>query len=107
MYSRTLLPALNNTPVFVPDGEGRYIVTVELDDYALNDMDRRQRIDTWTTEHWTTINYYLLNSRNISLGHLLFRIPKEQHQEMFGDRDAVAKIELLEKRNAVISMTRV
>jgi hypothetical protein len=102
-----LTPALNENPDFVPHGEGKYLVSIELDNYALEDMDKYRRIDTWTTDHWDTINYYLLNSQNIGLGHLLFRIPKDRYGELFGDEDAEAKLESLEGCTAIISMARV
>lgn len=82
--------------------DNAYRVDVELGDHVVNDMDRHRRVDTWTKDHWDTINYYLLNSRNVGLGHLLFTVPKDIHQKLFGEGEPDATVESIAGRTAVI-----
>lgn len=64
---------------------GTYLITVYLDQYALDDMHKEKRIHMWTADHWDSINYYMMNSKSIGLGHKLFEIPKAEHNKIFGN----------------------
>jgi hypothetical protein len=68
-----------------PQSNGTYLITVWLDHYALYDMHKEKRIHIWTADHWTTINYYMMNGKGIGLGHKLFEIPKTEHYKIFGN----------------------
>jgi len=68
-------------------GAGLFDVTVWLPHDALHDMDKRQRVEPWTTAHWDSVNYYLRNSRGIGLGHKVVAVPKNLHATWFEDRE--------------------
>lgn len=97
---------LDPDPVFQLQADGSYITTVLLERDALEDADKNLSIDSWTTEHWSTVNYYLVNRQHIGLGHRLFGVPKEQHKQMFGTDDADVTIESIKHRMAAIRLKR-
>lgn len=86
-------------------GNGKYLVKVWLGEGVLGRMDARKRIHTWTTDAWDTINYYVLNSQGIGLGHKLFSVPKAEHVRLFGNAATTANFESLVGRNATIEVT--
>lgn len=69
---------------FIEKGEDRYHLSVWLPEYSDRDLDNRRDVMDWTTDRWTTINYYLSNRQGIGLGFFAFAIPKEQHRALFG-----------------------
>jgi hypothetical protein len=71
---------------FIEKGEGRFHLSVLLPEYSDRDLDNRHDVMNWTTDHWTTINYYLSNRKGIGLGFFAFAIPKERHRALFGDQ---------------------
>lgn len=97
---------LDPEPVFQLQADGSYTTTVVLDRDALEDADQHLRVGSWTTEHWSRVNYYLLNRQHIGLGHRLFGIPKEQHEQMFGTGEADVTIEAIRHRVAAIRLKR-
>ena len=91
-------------PVFHRQEDGGYLVTVRLGHGVLDDMHKRRQMLSWSTENWSTINYYGYNRQGIGLGHKLFAIPKELHQAMFGDAEPDAQVEAIEGRMATVSL---
>ena len=85
-------------------GDGRYLAEVRLAHGTLKTMDKHRRVMSWTTDHWNTINYYLLNRQNTGLGHKLFEIPKDAHAEMFGKNEPEATIESIVGRIALVAL---
>lgn len=86
--------------VFHKRPDGGYEVHVRLSKGVIEDMD--DSVHNWTTDHWDTINYYVPNKVGIGLGHKLFGVPKDAHQEYFGDYDPDARILSIDGRFAVI-----
>ena len=74
----------NTSTVLQLQSNGSYFIEVWLDHYVLGDMHKKQQIQIWTTAHWNTVNYYMMNSRGAGLGHKLFSIPKGEHYKVFG-----------------------
>jgi hypothetical protein len=71
---------------FIEKGLGRYHLSVWLPEYSDHELDSRRDVMNWTTDHWTTIKYYLSNRKGIGLGFFAFAIPKERHRALFGDQ---------------------
>lgn len=71
--------------VLQKQSNGSYFIEAWLDHYVLGDMHEKKRIHMWTADHWDTINYYMMNSKGIGLGHKLFEIPKTEHYKIFGN----------------------
>jgi hypothetical protein len=65
----------------------------------------RDGVDSWTTDHWDTVNYYVSNKAGLGIGHKLFGIPKPEHRELFGEFEPEADIMSIEGRFAVIELT--
>jgi len=91
-------------PVFHRQEDGRFVTTVRLGHGILDDMHKHRRMGSWTTENWSTINYYLDNRKGIGLGYKLFGIPKEMHRGMFGEAEPDAQVEFIEGRMATVSL---
>lgn len=92
-------------PVFRRQEDGSYLVMVRLGQGVLGDMHKRLRMGSWTTDHWSTINYYVDNPQGIGLGHKLFEVPKTTHQQMFGEAEPDAEIVSIVGRTATVSLT--
>lgn len=84
--------------------DGRHLVEVWLDEGVLGHMHKRKTIHSWTTDNWDTVNYYVLNSQGIGLGHKLFSIPKREHARLFGRSKPTARFYSLSGRTAVIEL---
>jgi hypothetical protein len=67
-------------------------------------MDARKKIHTWTTDGWDTINYYVLNSQGIGLGHKLFSVSKADHARLFGNVAPTANFKSIVGRSAIIEV---
>ena len=94
------------TPSLQARGVGLFEVTVWLPHAALHDMDQQQRVKSWTTEHWDTVNYYLRNTRGIGLGHKVVSVPKKIHAKLFGDREPQVSVLAIEGRNLTLLFKR-
>lgn len=85
-------------------GDGKYLVRVWLGEGVLDNMHKRKKVHAWTTEGWDTINYYVLNSQGIGLGHKLFSVPKADHFRLFGSVAPIVSFKSITGRNAVIEV---
>ncbi len=83
----TLPVRKNGDTDFIKQDDGAFLISAFLPNLTSECLDKDFRVQSWTTDHWTTINYYLLNRQGIGLGFGAFRIPKERHQMMFGDQE--------------------
>jgi len=93
-------------PVLFRQADGSYTASIFLGPRVIDDMDRRLRVMSWTTAHWSTVNYYLANSHNAGLGHKLFSVPKDAHCRMFGeDGEPDAAIQSIDGRHARVCLT--
>ena len=94
-------------PCYLQDeGDGRFLVEVWLAKDVLPNLHKSRSIDSWTTEHWTTINYYAAHTKNCGIGHKLFSIPKDTHSELFGADPPAVRFVALEGRRAVVELKR-
>jgi hypothetical protein len=91
-------------PFFHRQEDGRFVTTIRLGHGVLDDMDKRRQMLSWTTENWSTINYYVYNRKRIGLGNKLFGIPKDLHLTMFGEAKPDAQVESIEGRMATVSL---
>lgn len=83
---------------------GSYVATVWLGPEALGNLHKRLQTTSWTTDHWTTINYYIENRQACGLGHRVLSIPKDEHFLMFGDEEPEVFVERIEGRYATVVM---
>jgi hypothetical protein len=81
-----------------PDGEGQYRFKCWLPHDAVGALHPKGRTKGWTTDQWTTINYYLANTRGIGLGFKVLSIPKQEHAAVFGPAPVNAVLESIEGR---------
>lgn len=88
----------------VRQGDRRYLIKVWLEAGVLENMHKSKSIDTWTTDHWDTIDYYVSHTKNCGLGHKLFSIPKSEHHLLFDHTSPIASFYSLSCRNAVIEL---
>jgi HIRAN domain-containing protein len=85
-------------------GDGTYLVRVWLGESVLGNMHKSKKIHAWTTEGWDVINYYVLNSQGIGLGHKLFSVPKADHLQLFRNIPPIVSFRSVTGRNAVIEV---
>ncbi len=85
-------------------GNGQYLVRVWVGEGVLGHMHKRKTIHSWTADNWDTVNYYVLNSQGIGLGHKIFSVPKTEHFRLFGKSNPTASFHSLNGRNAVINL---
>lgn len=71
-------------PIFYWRDPGWCLVETRMPFHARTDHDSRS-VEYWTTEEWSTVNFYLPNSRGIGLGHKLFGIDKVEIRTKFGE----------------------
>lgn len=50
-------------------------------------------VETWTTDRWDLVNFYVLNRQRIGLGFKLLGVPKPQYLEQFGGRELDMSLE--------------
>ncbi|MHB1953665.1 MAG: HIRAN domain-containing protein [Sulfobacillus sp.] len=81
-----------------------YLVHVWLGEGVLGYMHKHKKIHSWTTDDWDSVNYYVLNSRGIGLGHKLFSVPKDVHQRYFGSSTPTVEFKSINGRNATIEV---
>lgn len=84
--------------------DGTYLVHVWLGEGVLGHMHKHKKIHAWTTDDWDSINYYVLNSQGIGLGHKLFSISKGTHQRLFGSSIPTVHFKDISGRNATIEI---
>ena len=88
---------------FVKQADGSYLITVQISPYALSDADLRHGLMSWTTDHWSTINYYIQNSQHIGLGNKVLGVSKDLHKELFGDKEPFVELLSVHGSQAVLS----
>lgn len=98
------VPDRRDTCLLEYQGDGRYQIDVWLEDGVLENMHKNRVIDTWTTEHWDTINYYVAHTKNCGIGHKLFSVPKKEHYHLFGNALPAAHFLSISGRRAVIEL---
>ncbi|MDM0109926.1 hypothetical protein QTH97_33800 [Variovorax sp. J22R24] len=87
-------------------GVGLYEATAWLPQDALGNMHKQQAVESWTTDDWDRINYYVLNKQNIGLGHKLVAVPKDMHAQLFGENEPVVTVLAIEGRRVALLFKR-
>jgi hypothetical protein len=82
----------------------RYLVHVWLGEGVLDHMHKHKKIHAWTTDDWDSVNYYVLNSKGIGLGHKLFSVSKDIHYQLFGSSAPAVNFKNISGRNATIEV---
>lgn len=74
-----------------PQADGSFAAPVWLGDVALADLDKHLSVDTWTTNEWSKVNFYVGNRQGIGLGHKVYEMQKAKFESIFpnGIQEAV------------------
>jgi hypothetical protein len=93
-------------PEFVRDADGAWRFKVWIPHGAPEDLHRERRAHGWTTESWSTVNYYLMNASGIGLGHKVLSVPKGKHTKALGAEPVKVRVEDITRRWATIVLER-
>ncbi|TWT22240.1 hypothetical protein FQY83_04190 [Luteimonas marina] len=85
-------------------GGGRYVIRVFLPAGLLDDMDKNGTINSWSREGSDKVSYYAQNRVGLGSGYWLFAIPRKNHEELFGEKQASASFRSISGRQAVIEL---
>lgn len=96
----------DSSPEFRLQADGSYWVSVFASQAALRDLDSKHGLQSWTADHWTSVNYYVPNAQNIGLGSRLFSVEKQAHQTMFPDDDADTRVVSVNARVVTVALKR-
>ena len=84
--------------------DGRYVLSAPIEAYVLADLKEGQFLDPWTTENWSTINWYAPNRQGIGLGHRLLSIDKAVYARVFGQVEPDAVVESIDGCTVAVSL---
>lgn len=85
-------------PEFKKDADGLYRFKCWIPHDAVGHLHRKQRTKGWTTDSWTTVNYYLSNAQGIGLGFKVLSVPKAKHAKVFSEEPVTAVVEEIKRR---------
>lgn len=85
-------------PEFKKDADGLYRFKCWIPHDAVGHLHPKQRTKGWTTDSWTTVNYYLSNAQNIGLGFKVLSVPKAKHAKALGEEPVIAVVEEIKRR---------
>lgn len=85
-------------PQFKKDTDGAYRFKCWIPHDAVGHLHSKLRTKGWTTDSWTTVNYYLSNAQNIGLGFKVLSVPKSKHTKAFGEEPVTAVVEEIKRR---------
>jgi len=85
-------------PEFKKDAKGDYRFKCWLPHDAIGGLHPKLLAKGWTTDSWTTVNYYLSNAKNIGLGFKVLSVPKDKHAKVFGEEPVNVVIEEIQRR---------
>ncbi|HFK2883156.1 HIRAN domain-containing protein [Stenotrophomonas maltophilia] len=85
-------------PEFKKDTDGAYRFKCWIPHDAVGHLHPKQRTKGWTTDSWTTVNYYLSNAQSIGLGFKVLSVPKSMHARVFGEEPVTAVVEEIKRR---------
>jgi hypothetical protein len=74
---------LDPRPPLIPQPDGSLLTTVWVGEVDRGDLHDRLYVDTWTTDSWQTVNFYVANRQQIGLGHKVFELDKNEFQRLF------------------------
>lgn len=79
---------------------GTYTATVLMPLVHRDELHKNLDVTDWTTDHWDTINWYVMNRQGIGIGFKIYAMSKTEYSEKFGTRTVDASLELGEGRFA-------
>lgn len=82
--------------------DGSYVAVVRLGSETIGNLHKQLRTGSWTTDDWTTVNYYIDNKQGIGLGHRILSVPKDENFAMFGEVEPDVVVESIEGRYATV-----
>lgn len=85
-YARPSFPTVLRLDPFQPlsaQADGSFTAPVWLGDIDLADLDKHLSVDTWTTNEWSKVNFYVGNRQGIGLGHKVYEMHKTKFETMF------------------------
>ncbi len=85
-------------PAFQKDADGAYRFKCWIPHDAVGNLHPKRRTKGWTTDSWTTVNYYLSNAQNLGLGFKVLSIAKAKHAKVFGEEPVTAVVESIQRR---------
>jgi hypothetical protein len=90
---------------FTQLGDGVYKTTVIMPPIQDNYLHKYRRVGSWTRDDWSTINYYVDNQMGAGLGHIAFKVPKNLHTSMFGNKYPEVFVETIKGNQWTFLMT--
>lgn len=88
----------SHDPEFKKDADGAYRFKCWMPHDAVGNLHTELRTKGWTTDSWTTVNYYLSNAQGIGLGFKVLSVPKAKHAKAFGQEPVSAVVEEIKHR---------
>jgi len=85
-YVRPSFPTVLRLDPFPPlsaQTDGSFTAPIWLGDIDLADLDKHLLVDTWTTNEWTKVNFYVGNRQGIGLGYKVYEMQKAEFESMF------------------------
>lgn len=93
-------------PEFKTDSNGDYRFKVWLPHDAIGNLKHDHRAHGWTTDSWSTVNYYLMNRQGIGLGHKVLSVPKAKHGKVFGEEPVDVVVEDITRRWVMLRLEK-
>lgn len=91
-------------PVHSEDGCHEVKVWMPVPDW--DELHRTRAVQEWTTEAWSTVNFYAENRQGIGLGFKLYELPKPDYKRYFGSGPVTCELSLGSNRIAILRMQR-
>lgn len=63
--------------------DGSYVVKVWVPVSDHKELHKRRLVEEWTTDAWTTVNFYALNRQSIGLGFKIYELQKSEYAKLF------------------------
>lgn len=94
----------NGFPLPVDVGAGRYEVKVWVPVADWDELHRTRGVQEWTTDAWSTVNFYAENRQRAGLGFKLYELPKGDYERYFGSGPVDCELLLGSNRFATLRM---
>ena len=93
-------------PALVARSDGAREGRVWLPVASLDELHRDRRVDGWTREEWSSVNFYAENRRGIGLGFKVLEVPKVLLEQWFGTISVRAEFRELAGRWATLALLK-
>lgn len=74
---------------------------------STEDLHRNLEVGHWTSEKWTSVNFYVSNRQGIGLGFKLLELEKTEFARVFGGDEIEASLSEIEGRWATLTLRRI